>query len=244
MRDSENTAKERILNAAAKLFSERGFDGTTVSEIARKAEVNKALIYYYFQNKADILDNLVQFLLENVVGITIDYIYPTIEKMAAAEALVIKPDRIYFADQAAAAYFMDSINKYYAKVLDYALEHRKIIRIIMLESLKENENRNDLFKMLDYTRDSENKLYKSIVSTKEKFTYTDDLELFRFFFLLIPLFNFAAYCDEYQAVAHLTEDELKASFIRSFQIITSSLVSGSDILLRNENSAEGGKQPK
>jgi len=42
----------------------------------------------------------------------------------------------------------------------------------------------------------------------------------------------------------LTEDELKASFIRSFQIITSSLVSGSDILLRNENSAEGGKQPK
>lgn len=80
MRDSDNTAKERILNAAAKLFSERGFDGTTVSEIARKAEVNKALIYYYFQNKADILDNLVQFLLENVAGITIDYIYPTIEK--------------------------------------------------------------------------------------------------------------------------------------------------------------------
>ena len=136
MRESENRAKERILDAAVKLFAEKGFDGTTVNEIANKAQVNKALIYYYFDNKADIRDYLVQFLLENVANITIDYIHLTIENMVAEGTLTIHPDRLHFTDQAAVRHFIDTINRYYRQVLDYALEHRKIIRIIMLESLK------------------------------------------------------------------------------------------------------------
>ncbi len=35
-------AKDRILNSAIKLFSEKGYDATRVSEIAGAANVNKA----------------------------------------------------------------------------------------------------------------------------------------------------------------------------------------------------------
>jgi len=51
-------AKTRILRAAEAEFAARGFDGARVDAIAQRAGVNKALLYYYFQNKAGILDAL------------------------------------------------------------------------------------------------------------------------------------------------------------------------------------------
>jgi len=43
--------RTRILEAAKKAFSEKGFDGVSVDEIAKRAGVRKALIYYYFPSK-------------------------------------------------------------------------------------------------------------------------------------------------------------------------------------------------
>jgi AcrR family transcriptional regulator len=40
-----------LVDAAEKLFFERGYDNVTMDEIADEAEVNKALLYYYFKNK-------------------------------------------------------------------------------------------------------------------------------------------------------------------------------------------------
>lgn len=49
-----NTSKEtvnRLLDVAEVLFAEYGFAGTTVRDIAAKAELNQALINYHFMNK-------------------------------------------------------------------------------------------------------------------------------------------------------------------------------------------------
>ncbi len=48
------SARERILRAAEALFAERGFDQSSVGEIAYRAGVNRALLYYYFRQKDDI----------------------------------------------------------------------------------------------------------------------------------------------------------------------------------------------
>ena len=40
-----------LIDAAEKLFFEKGYDNVTMDEIAEEAEVNKALLYYYFKNK-------------------------------------------------------------------------------------------------------------------------------------------------------------------------------------------------
>src|SRR4029453_6451586 len=42
---------DRILAAAALEFAERGFGGARVDRIARRARVNKAMLYYYFKSK-------------------------------------------------------------------------------------------------------------------------------------------------------------------------------------------------
>lgn len=46
--------RQEILDAAIKLFSERGFEKTTVDEIAARANVGKGTIYLYFENKEQI----------------------------------------------------------------------------------------------------------------------------------------------------------------------------------------------
>jgi AcrR family transcriptional regulator len=48
-----------ILDAAERLFAERGFDATPTAAIARTAGVPKGLLFYYFPTKADLLRALI-----------------------------------------------------------------------------------------------------------------------------------------------------------------------------------------
>ena len=50
--------RDRILRAAVKIFSRKGFFNSKVSEIARAAEVADGTIYLYFRNKDDLLISL------------------------------------------------------------------------------------------------------------------------------------------------------------------------------------------
>ena len=52
--------KERILCAAKQLFSEKGEAGTSMDDIAARADYSKSTIYVYFSGKEDILSHLVQ----------------------------------------------------------------------------------------------------------------------------------------------------------------------------------------
>ncbi len=46
--------RQAIMNAAIKLFSEKGFENTSVKELAKEAGVGKGTIYSYFQTKSEI----------------------------------------------------------------------------------------------------------------------------------------------------------------------------------------------
>jgi AcrR family transcriptional regulator len=52
--DAEGT-RERIMDAAQRLFAERGFDATSTASVAAAAEVPGGLVFYYFPTKRDLL---------------------------------------------------------------------------------------------------------------------------------------------------------------------------------------------
>src|SRR6476620_770241 len=52
-------ARARILRAAERLFAEKGFAATSVHEITEAASVNKALLYYYFEDKHSLYVGLI-----------------------------------------------------------------------------------------------------------------------------------------------------------------------------------------
>lgn len=53
------STKERILEEALTLFSERGYDGTGIDEIAAHAGIKGPSIYKHFKSKEEILDMLI-----------------------------------------------------------------------------------------------------------------------------------------------------------------------------------------
>ncbi len=62
---SENT-KERILNAAEKLFAEHGFAGTSLRELTRAAQVNLAAVNYHFGSKDEVLRAVLRRIVKPV----------------------------------------------------------------------------------------------------------------------------------------------------------------------------------
>lgn len=52
--------REHILATAEKLFGDNGFDGTSVRDIAQHANVNLAMISYYFGSKEKMLEALLE----------------------------------------------------------------------------------------------------------------------------------------------------------------------------------------
>ena len=60
-RSGESTARDDILEAARKLFSDNGFDRTTLRQVADSAGVDPALISHYFGNKRGLFVAAVEF---------------------------------------------------------------------------------------------------------------------------------------------------------------------------------------
>jgi TetR/AcrR family transcriptional regulator len=61
--DNQQGAKEKIVGAAIREFSENGMAGARVDQIATEAGVNKALIYYHFSSKENLYRESIKTLL-------------------------------------------------------------------------------------------------------------------------------------------------------------------------------------
>lgn len=66
----EPGARERLVVAAVELFTEHGYDATTVTQIAERAGVTKSTLFRYFSDKREILaagqETLSQLLTEGI----------------------------------------------------------------------------------------------------------------------------------------------------------------------------------
>ncbi len=54
-KSSAQTRKDRIMDVALRVFAEKGFQNSTITEISKEAGVSEATIYEYFGTKEDLL---------------------------------------------------------------------------------------------------------------------------------------------------------------------------------------------
>ena len=128
------SVRERILAEAARLFSQKGYDATRISEIADAANMNKALLYYYFKNKEDVLGTLLGSVGGEFSAICKEY-------SNDADAKETKND-------------CEKARKYFSKMVDCAVENRAIFRIIMSESLNRGRSHGALDWILQLGKDA------------------------------------------------------------------------------------------
>jgi AcrR family transcriptional regulator len=57
-------AREKIVETAMRLFSTQGYANTSLSQVAKDAQVSKALIFWHFENKESLFRTAVQRTLE------------------------------------------------------------------------------------------------------------------------------------------------------------------------------------
>ncbi len=81
--------RERILSAAAEIFADAGFAGARVDAIARRARLNKRLLYHYVGDK----QALFQAVLEAAAG---DVSRPVLEQRRFWRLLMAEQERLGF----------------------------------------------------------------------------------------------------------------------------------------------------
>jgi AcrR family transcriptional regulator len=84
--------REQLLNVARALFAEKGFDGTSVEEIAHRANVSKPVVYEHFGGKegiyAVVVDREMQALLGRMTSALAAEAQPRVLLERAAHALL------------------------------------------------------------------------------------------------------------------------------------------------------------
>ena len=53
--------REQIIETALELFAQKGFEGTSIRDIAEKASVNVAMVNYYFGTKEKLFEKIVEY---------------------------------------------------------------------------------------------------------------------------------------------------------------------------------------
>lgn len=183
-KDTSN-AEERILKAAVEVFAEKGYDAAGVDEIAKRANVTKPLIYYYFKGKQTILDESINRFIKNVIKEKAQYIGMT-----------------------------DSISKETLyKGLDEKMsmfeKNEKILKVIAMELLKEKPADESLFNTVKPMFDI------AIPKFEEMgFDVKDHMDLIitSYFFGMAPTLMFFLFRDVFCEFHQIEKEELDSKF--------------------------------
>ena len=98
--------KERILTAAIEVFTDKGKYGARMQEIADKAEINKAMLHYYFTDKDTLYEKSFEYIFTNL--------FLRVSDIIDEEVM-----------------FLDKIGKFVDIYIDFIAENIKITRIIL-----------------------------------------------------------------------------------------------------------------
>lgn len=87
--------KEKVLKAAVEIFAEKGRHGARMEEIAAKAEVNKAMVYYFFTSRENLYQEVLTYCINGIHKTIMDSIIPGIASISdpvAQMKLILKAE--------------------------------------------------------------------------------------------------------------------------------------------------------
>ncbi|MDD3252763.1 MAG: TetR/AcrR family transcriptional regulator [Lachnospiraceae bacterium] len=107
----DNATKKRIIDTMCTLVAQRGYDKTSIGQIADVIGMKKASIYYYFKSKEEIFLNLVSELYEDEYLQNPPLLQPDID------AHTFQKELLHFGDELIDSYYENpDIRKVYAEI--------------------------------------------------------------------------------------------------------------------------------
>ena len=88
MKSDFNEKQIIILEVAEMLFAEKGFDGTSIRNIAKEAKINIAMVSYYFGSKERLLESLILYRTSDLKLQLDNLIHEDLEPIAKINKLI------------------------------------------------------------------------------------------------------------------------------------------------------------
>lgn len=200
-RSAEET-KHRILHTAETHFAQKGFHGARVDEIARDAGVNKAMIYYYFESKQNLLDHLLQHFIRESMDLLMQSLREgsglDVEKIAALDM------------------FDTIIDEYLAY-----LEHKKpILKILLTQAIRGEKEGALLFQLVGETIGRETDY---IIQQFSSYGMAIDMDrnqmlVTEFFTSIFPIITYVIFKDSLAEYLKVGNDDLKNYFVKALEL--------------------------
>jgi TetR/AcrR family fatty acid metabolism transcriptional regulator len=89
---------DTILDAAKSAFSEKGFEATSVADIARSARISDGLVYRYFRNKRELLYEVLRKFYERILLDLETQVFKHDAFSARLEALIRRHLEVFVSD--------------------------------------------------------------------------------------------------------------------------------------------------
>jgi TetR/AcrR family transcriptional regulator, fatty acid metabolism regulator protein len=89
---------DTILDAAKSAFSEKGFEATSVADIARSAQISDGLVYRYFRNKRELLYEVLRKFYERILLDLETQVFKHDAFSARLEALIRRHLEVFVSD--------------------------------------------------------------------------------------------------------------------------------------------------
>ena len=93
MKVEEISTEDKILLAASKVFTEKGFSGTRTRDIAEEAGINLALLNYYFRTKEKLFEQVMKVKIVLLFGQIIPIV--TNEKTSLEEKIDLAAEKYF-----------------------------------------------------------------------------------------------------------------------------------------------------
>ncbi|WP_127532298.1 TetR/AcrR family transcriptional regulator [Paenibacillus kobensis] len=181
-------ARERILQAAVKLFANKSFEGSRIDEIAKEANVPKSLIYYHFSSKDEMLEVLMNDFVDQFTGL-----------------LRTGPDTGGHDDALA---LQGRINHYYG----FALRNADLIRVLFMESLKKNADKPVMYRVVETLVDAERDMNGLEGADGDR----NERLVGEFFNGVLPLFGYICFADSWTRSFNIERETFDTLFKQSF----------------------------
>jgi AcrR family transcriptional regulator len=197
MSPEQESNRERILQAAEKIFAEKGYDAARIDQIAADAGVNKALISYYFKNKRALLEDLFEGFFRESAALLVSYV----------QKGGLDPSPSPEAEQIFDSYF------------SYFEAKRDLLRIMFMESLKSSEDTPPVFKLVDFSGLIDDDTVSDVRGSGLYPSETMNLTLVAEFFTgVIPMLCYILFQDSWCRHFRVSRDQLKSSFNQAMEM--------------------------
>jgi len=189
VKDKAQITQQKILESATEIFSEKGFDGARVNEIASRANINKAMIYYYFESKENLFAEIIKGFFR--------------------ECDVLK---LELKNEISMMKNTDS-EKYFDKVEKFLNGKKSLIKIILIDSIKSNSNDISALATIMPILEDRKEDFKYYKLSKDELTQQ---LINRFFFITIPWIIFLIIGERWGQFFEIDRNIAKKSFMKVF----------------------------